>query len=131
MRLLLLLPTGVLLDRGVRKVVAEGAGGAFCLLPRHVDFVSALVPGILAYVPGGEDTAERFVAVDEGILVKCGREVRVSTRNAVAGPDLAGLRAAVERRLRRLDERERAARGALARLETGVVRRFMDLGRRL
>ena len=28
------------------KLVAEAPNGAFCLLPRHVDFVAALVPGL-------------------------------------------------------------------------------------
>jgi len=45
MQLKVLLPTQVLVDEPVSKVVAEGEDGSFCLLPRHVDFTSALVPG--------------------------------------------------------------------------------------
>jgi F-type H+-transporting ATPase subunit epsilon len=48
MRLKILLPTEIILDKEVIKVVAEAENGYFCLLPRHVDFVSTLVPGILA-----------------------------------------------------------------------------------
>jgi F-type H+-transporting ATPase subunit epsilon len=37
MRLKVLLPTMVLVDEAVSKVVAEAENGAFCLLPKHVD----------------------------------------------------------------------------------------------
>lgn len=127
MRLLLLLPGETLLDEPVSKVIAEAAGdGSFCLLPRHVDQIAALVPGLLIYTtPAGE---ERYLAVDEGTLVKCGPEVRVSVRRAVIGSDLDGLRNTVEQEFERLDEHERSARSALARLEASVVRRFVELG---
>ena len=127
MRLKVLLPTEVLLDEEVVKVTAEAENGSFCLLPRHIDFVAALVPGILSYLknPGGQ---EEVLAVDEGILVKCGPEVLVSTRNAVCGPDLGKLRETVEKRFLALDERERLARSALAHLEATFIRRFLRLG---
>lgn len=124
MRLKVLVPTRVLVDALVGKVVAEAGDGSFGMLPRHVDFVAALVPGILLYVT--EDGAERYLGTDEGILVKCGREVLVSTRNAVPGDDLATLRRTVRERYVELDEHERSARSALARLEAGVVRRFIE-----
>lgn len=128
MRLRILLPTHVLLDADVAKVIAEAENGFFCLLPRHIDFVAALVPGILLFVPA--DGAERVLGIDEGILVKCGADVYVSVRNAVVGDDLGTLRETVEREFVQLDERERAARSALARLEAGVVRRFIEMEER-
>lgn len=129
MHLRVLLPTQVLLDRPVAKIVAEAENGHFGLLPRHIDFVAALVPGVLAYVtPEG---AERYLGIDEGILVKCAGRVMLSTRDAVQGDDLESLRQTVRRRYLELDERERAARSALARLEAGVVRRFIELREQL
>lgn len=125
MQLKVLLPTEILIDEPVTRIVAEAADGAFCLLPRHVDFVAALVPGLLIF--SGEHNAERYLAVDEGTLVKCGQDVRVSTLNAVQGTDLASLRETVERQFEVLDEHERMARTALARLEAGTIRRFIEL----
>ena len=126
MRLKVLLPTKVLIDEPVAKVIAEAENGSFCLEERHIDFVAALVPGLLSFrTPHNEEV---FVAVDEGTLVKCGAEVLVSTRDAVRGPNLAELRDTVVRRFRELDEMERTARAALGRLEAGVVRRFLQLG---
>ena len=49
MKLMVLLPTEVLIDEEARKITAEAQNGSFCLLPRHIDFVTALVPGILSF----------------------------------------------------------------------------------
>ena len=125
MRLTLLLPSHVLVDEDVTKVVAEAENGWFCLLPRHADFVAALVPGILVFTT--TDGAEGLVAIDHGVLVKCASEVLVSVWRGAMGEDLESLRAVVEREFLALDDRERTARGALARLEAGVVRRFVEL----
>lgn len=124
MNLRILLPTRILLDRPVDKIVAEAENGSFCLLPRHVDFVAALVPGLLSYTAGEQ---EEFVAVDEGILVKNGADVLVSVRDALIGPDLGMLRLMVTEQYEVLDEREKRARSALVRLEADFVRRFIEL----
>jgi F-type H+-transporting ATPase subunit epsilon len=128
MRLEVLLPWHVLVDREVSRIVAEAENGWFCLLPRHADFVAALVPGVLVFTT--PDGAEGLVALDHAMLVKCGAEVLVSTWRGAAGEDLASLREVVEREFLVLDDRERAARSALARLEAGVVRRFVERGER-
>ena len=125
MNLQVLLPNDVLVDEEVTRVVAEAENGSFCLLPRHVDFLAALVPGLLSYVtPGG---AEQFLAMDEGILIKCGPQVLVSTRHAVLGPDLGSLEQTVKERFWALEDREKTARTAFAKLEASFIRRFMDL----
>jgi F-type H+-transporting ATPase subunit epsilon len=113
----------VLLEQDIVKLVAEAQNGSFCLLPRHIDFVAALIPGILALtLPGGE---ERFLAVDEGVLVKCGPEVLVSTWNAVEGP-LGELRQAVREQFRELSDREQKARSALGKLEASLVHQVLE-----
>jgi F-type H+-transporting ATPase subunit epsilon len=120
-----ILPSGVLLEQEAVKVVAEAQNGSFCLLPRHVDFAAALVPGILALTrPDGEET---FLAVDEGILAKRGPEVLVSTWNAVPGR-LGELRQAVRQQFRELGEEEQKARRALDHLEASLVRQILEWG---
>ncbi len=127
MRLKVLLPHEVFLDCRAGKIVAEAANGHFCLLPRHIDFVAALVPGLLAFED--ELGQESFLAIDEATLTKCGSQVLVSTRGAVRGGDLGQLYSIVEQQFKVLDERERLARSAAARLEAGLVRRFMEFDR--
>ena len=125
MRLEVITPSRACVDREVCRIRAEAPDGHFGLLPRHGDFVTDLVPGILVYAP--MEGAERFVAVNSGTLVKCGDEVRVAVRGAIEGDDLGRLRRRVEEEFRRLDDDERAARAALARLEASMVKRFRDL----
>lgn len=130
MKLRVLQPHGEVLEREVVKVVAEAANGSFALLPRHVDFVAALVPGILSFVPETPDGGvgeEEFLAIDEGILVKLGAEVRVAVRDAVTGARLGELERAVRRRTRELELGEERARAALGRLEADFMRRFAEL----
>ena len=119
MRLLVLLPTAVLIDQEVTKVIAEAENGSFCILPRHIDFVAALVPGIFSFV---SDEEEEFLAIDEGILVKCASQVTVSTRKAMRSRDLGMLKRAVREEFRALDEREKKTRTILATLEADFAR---------
>ena len=126
MRLTVLLPTEILVDEEVAKVVAEAQNGSFCLLPRHIDFVAALVPGLLSFVKTA-DGAEEFLAADEGLLVKCGPQVLVSTRQAVRGEELGLLRETVEKTFKVLSDQEKRARSALANLEANFIRRFLKL----
>lgn len=128
MNLRVLLPTEVLLSEDITKVVAEAENGSYCLLPKHVDFVTALVPGILSYTT--TDGVERFAAHAEGILVKSGQQVRISTREGVCGEDLGELRQLVTDRFLVLDDRERVARSAMAKLEADFFRRFLEFGER-
>lgn len=121
MHLKLLTPHRILIDQTTTKVTGEAQNGSFCLLPRHVDFVTALVPGLFAYQAAD---GEEILAVDRGVLVKCGDEVFVSTRQAVRGRSVAELERAVRVVFEEIDERERKARSALARLEAAFVTRY-------
>lgn len=126
MRLKVLLPFGVFAEKtGVSRIVAETSRGSFGLLPRRLDCVAALTPGILSYETAAE--GEVFLAVDEGVLVKTGPEVLVSVRRALGGADLGQLRDAVAQEFLDLDEHEQSVRSVMAKLETGFLRRFATL----
>ncbi|HSK24594.1 MAG TPA: F0F1 ATP synthase subunit epsilon [Egicoccus sp.] len=127
MRLRVCTPTAIPVDREVVKVVAESSAGSFCMLPRHADVVATLVPGLLSYVA---DDVETFVAVDGGTLVKVADEVRVSTPQAMTGPGLEGVAAAVREAFRVRTDREREARSALARMEADVLHGALELDER-
>ena len=117
------LPTGIFIERKVAKVKGESPVGGFCLLPRHIDYVTAVVSGIFSYT----DLAgkEFFLALDNGILVKKGQEVMVAARRAVAG-ELGMLNREVEKMLEVRKEKEKLNRTTVAKLEAGFLRRFME-----
>ena len=124
MRLKVLLPTKILIDQEVTKVTAEAQNGGFGILPRHVDFVTTLVPGILSFESGQQET---FLAVDEGVLVKRESDVLVSVRDAVQGDNLGELQNTVREKFHVLNEQEKKTRSAIARFETDFARRFLEL----
>jgi F-type H+-transporting ATPase subunit epsilon len=128
MRLRVITPLDTVLETEVARLVAEAPNGSFGMLPRHADFVSLLVPGILTYET--EDGTEHYLGVNSGTLVKCGGEVLVSVLGAVQSDRLEELGGLVAREFRVQDEEEREARSALTRLEAGVLRRFSELGRK-
>ena len=128
MKLKVLLPFQVFAEiEGVQRIVAETPQGSFGLLPRRLDCVAVLEPGILTYETATD--GEVYVAVDAGVLVKAGTDVLVSVRNAIGGLDLGKLREAVEREFMNLDENEKQVRAVLARLESGFIRRFAEFHR--
>jgi F-type H+-transporting ATPase subunit epsilon len=128
MQLDVLLPSGIFsTNQGVTRIVAETRDGSVGFLPRRMDCVAAVVPGILTYQCEGQ--AEVYVAIDEGVLLKTGQEVRVCVRNAIAGTDLGQLRAAVEREFRQLDAEEQSVRSAEAAIESDFFSRLRKLAR--
>lgn len=124
MRLKVLLPSRILIDQDVTKVTAEAQNGMFGLLPRHVDFVTALVPGILSFET---EQRENFLAVDEGVLVKRESEVLVSVRDAAQGENLGDLQNTVQKKFEVLGEQEKKTRSAIARFEADFAKRFLEL----
>ncbi len=128
MNLRILLPFKIFAEKtGVVRIVAGTREGSFGLLPHRLDCVAALAPGILVFETEAE--GEVFMAVDEGVLVKTGADVLVSVRNAIGGMDLGKLREAVEREFLNLDEQEKSLRSVLAKLESGLIRRFAEFHR--
>lgn len=115
-------------EQGVSSIVVETAQGSFGLLPQRLDCVAALVPGILSFE--SESLGEVFLALDEGVLVKAGPKVVIAARRALRGDDLSRLRDAVEQEFLTLDAQEEAMRTAMARLETGFMRRFAAMRNR-
>jgi F-type H+-transporting ATPase subunit epsilon len=126
LQLEILLPFTVFLaSEPVSRIVAMTPSGSFGLLPHRLDCVAALSPGILTYSdPAGR---EFNLAIDRGMLTKTGPQVRVCVRRAIRGAGLGELRRAVDQDFLKLDEREQATRAALAVLESGFVRRFMEI----
>ncbi len=125
MKLKVLLPSQVFADKtGVLRIIAETDEGSFGILPRRLDCVAALAPGILTYETEAE--GEAYLAVDGGILVKAGPEVLISVRNAIRGTDLGQLREKVEQELRALNEHEQQVRSVVAKMESDFIRRLVE-----
>ena len=123
MDLKILLPYKIFAEvQQVSSVVIETSAGSYGLLPQRLDCVAALVPGILTYTT--EDDKIKYVAVDEGVMVKAGARVLVSVRNAFGGADLGKLGELIKYKFNNQDEKEREAKTVIAKLERGFVYSF-------
>lgn len=111
----------------VAKVVADGVGGSRGFLPNHVDFVMPLRRGVVSCTD--RDGAETFFAVDGGVLVKKGDVITVATRHAVMARRMEDLPSGLQALFGETDEQARAAERAANRLETMLLREFMELHR--
>jgi F-type H+-transporting ATPase subunit epsilon len=109
----------------VKRIVARTLQGSFGILRHRLDCAAALAPGILTYET--DVAGEVYLAVDQGVLVKAGMDVLVSVRNAIGGTDLDNLHEAVKREFLKVDEQEKNVRSVLAKMESGFVRRLMEL----
>lgn len=128
MNLKVLLPFQIFVEKkGVKRIVAHTLAGSFGLLPRRLDCAAALAPGILTYETEAE--GEVYLAVDQGVLVKAGMDVLVSVRNAIGGTDLDKLHEAVQREFLNIDEQEKNVRSVLAKMESGFIRRLLEMQR--
>lgn len=134
------LPTKLLFEGKVRQISARGPQGSFSILPRHADFVGTLVAGVIVVTgtdnaetddaeadgAGTQDT-ELFFGADEGVLTKRGASVHICVHSAFQASSLAEVRDRIAQVFAEMDDRDRAARNALTRLEANVVRRFSDM----
>lgn len=123
MRIKIILPYKTILDKEVEKITAPGSAGDFQILPKHVDGTWTLRAGILTLT----EEKDYYFAINQGVVVKEGDIVYLSTFQAIAGESLEELSKTVEESLKMLNERERKAQEVLIRLETDTIKRFLEL----
>jgi F-type H+-transporting ATPase subunit epsilon len=123
MTLKIFTPSKVLKEISVKKIIGEDTNGSFCLLPRHIDCVRILVPGLLMYVSDGPD---KYVGIDEGVLVKCKDEVRISVKNAVYGIELGKIKEKLDTDLKKIDENEKKVRSILMEIEVDFIKKYVE-----
>ncbi len=127
MRLKILTPTTVFLDKEVQKVDFEALDGFFTLLPKHMDFVNALKPTIVQYQENGKTS---YVACQKGVVVKKGDEVLLSTPLAIQNNDLEKLKNQIKVSFQQMEENRKEALLSLTRLELGLTKGLMQLNKR-
>ena len=128
MHLKVMTPLDCLVDEAVSKIVTESSCGYFCVLPKHIDFATTIVPSLLIYT--NQQGEEQVLAVDEGVLTKQGGMVRVSTQRSVRGTDLESLKVTVKEVFKEHTEREKQVRSSLAHIEANLIRNFIDVGKK-
>lgn len=118
-------PMGTVLEVNIKKVTFETLKGFYTLLPKHVDFVSAIKAGIVRYED--ENNQEKFIASHSGIIVKKGSKVTMSVQDAILSNSLEELNNDIIEEFKKSEERRKELNTAMARLEVGILRGFSQL----
>ena len=125
MKLKVTSPIGIVLKTEIQKIDFEALDGYFTLLPKHQDFVTAFAPNIMSYET--LDGLKHYMACNRGILIKKGDHVFVSVHKAVLSENLEALSQTIEIEFKNDEEERKEVNTAMARLEVGLSRGFMQL----
>jgi F-type H+-transporting ATPase subunit epsilon len=115
----ILAPDRVLVEGRIIALQAADTSGRFGLRSGHEDFLTVLVPCVVRYQL--EPGAERFAAVDGGVLLLERGRITIATRDAVIAERLDQVADAAAAMLAARREREQAARSGFAELETTLL----------
>jgi F-type H+-transporting ATPase subunit epsilon len=119
MRLVIVTPERQILDTTVEEVYAPGIAGQFGVLPQHVSFLTALVPGEVRYRSNGVD---HYLAIGGGLCEVVNDVVTILADSAEAPDDIDVARAAAAEK----QALERLAHLAVGSAEYEVERAAAD-----
>ncbi len=128
-------PTGIVYEGQVEQAIAIGANGEFGVLPNHINFITALNPGVITLKLGDGSTTEYLLTgglaeVKEGVMTVLASEaIPVAAVDPVAAaPEVQ----AAEEKLAHMSfydpgyqQAEETLRIARARAEIGNLRRAL------
>lgn len=117
-------PLGILIDRPVSKIDFEAIDGFFTLLPKHIDFISALKTGILTYTDLKGKKA--YIACHQGILIKKGKNVSLTTKLGILDNDLSHLTQRIETDFKQMEESRKESNKTMAQLEISLTKGFLS-----
>lgn len=126
MRIKVQLPDQILYEADVKLVSFQAEDGTFTMLPRHIDFASSLVPGIVRFVEK-ENGQEKYLATSKAVLVKKSDLVTISTTTAVMSDSLDTVQEQIQAELDEVAEEMQEARDSLSRLEVAIVKKYMEI----
>lgn len=124
MLLKVITPNHIITKEKVLKVIGEDPDGSFGILPKHIDFVTKIVPSILVYT---DDQGEGYIGVDEGILVKQQDVIEISVQTALESRNLGQLHNEMETYFKKQEEEEEQTGSETTKLELGIVKSLYDL----
>jgi len=117
-------PIGQTLEIKTSQIDFEAIDGFFTLLPKHMDMISVLKPGILSYKVNDKKS---YIACNKGVLVKKNDVVSVSTKLAILGTDLKELEEKIAVDFKEMEQERKEVNLAIAKLELGLTKGILSL----
>jgi len=124
MRLRIVTPLSVVLDKEIESLRAEDESGSFGILTGHAPFVTALAVSIVSWCTAD---MEQFCALRGGVMTvgdTC--DIEIATREAVTGDDLSTLDDEVLARFRSDADDERSEHVETMRLQFNAIRHMVS-----
>jgi len=118
-------PIEMLLDEEVKKFTFQGKEGYVTILPNHIDYVSSFETNIMNYI--NRDGNRKFVALNNGVLVKYSNKVRLTAYKAIIGDDLDDLKAKINEVVEEEDNIEKEINKNLKQLEYYMFNNLINL----
>ncbi|GMO57247.1 MAG: hypothetical protein Ta2D_02960 [Rickettsiales bacterium] len=94
-------PTELIVKTKTSKIYFEDKAGALTLCPNHADYITTFESNILSYI--NEDNKKLFVALNNGVLVKYGKMVRITSYSVIEADTLEDL----QRKMKLLSQKEK------------------------
>lgn len=124
MRLRIITPLSIVLDKDIDSLRAEDASGSFGILLNHAPFLTALEISIVSWRIAD---VERFCALRGGVMtVGDASNIDIATREAITGDDLATLDSEVLARFRSDADDERSEHIETMRLQFNAIRHMVS-----
>jgi len=127
MHLKIITPSTSVVDTKAKSLVVKGLEGSFGVKPKHIDYITAIIPSVFSYVDTEDKT--NYLALNQGTFVKVGFNVTVSVMGATEGESIEELQKAVMEANKEFEDDERGARVAITKLEYFVFDQLMNFRR--
>jgi F-type H+-transporting ATPase subunit epsilon len=111
----------------VASFVGEDASGSFGILPGHARMMTFLVIGLARFRVGGQSW--QYLALPGGVLYFDRDVLTLSTRRYLLDDDYASISSALRQQLLAEEEKLRAMKTSLRRMEEEVLKRIWEMGR--
>jgi F-type H+-transporting ATPase subunit epsilon len=113
---------------GVSAFVGEDASGSFGVMANHARMMTTLVTGLARFRTGDDDW--EYLAMPGAVLYFSDNRLTLCTRHCLRDRDYGRISAALHEQLMAEEEKLRATRESLRRLEETLLKRLWEIGRR-
>ncbi len=118
-------PIEILLDEEVQKLTFQGKEGYVTILPNHIDYVSSFESNIMSYID--RDNNQRFIVLNNGILVKYSNKVRLTAYKAIIGNSLKDLKTKINEVVEKENDIEKEINKNLKQLEYYMFNNLVNM----
>ena len=120
-------PEKLALEEEILKITVNGEEGSFTILPKHVDYISSFNDCIIYYTDKSNNI--RFIAINQWILTKIGRNIEISTFHIITGNTLQELKDnmnEISKKSDELDIKEKQLNQNLKQIEFNLFKKIME-----